>query len=107
MIVLPLRGTLTAVYTHTLRNAGTDDDTFLLTAFSSSGYDKRVDPSNVRVPRNGSTIITVTLQIPTSVLSTTLSYGPDLATVRAQSVNDIDGFGTAQEETSVLQVAAV
>jgi uncharacterized membrane protein len=97
----------TVVYTHTLRNSGLDEDTFLLSTIAPNGWDTRVAPSSVSLPRNGSTIITVTVQVPTSALSTTLAFPPDLATVRAQSVNDINGFGTAQEETTVLQVAGV
>jgi uncharacterized membrane protein len=97
----------TVVYTHTLHNSGLDEDTFLLSTIAPNGWDTRVAPSSVSLPRNGSTIITVTVQVPTSALSTTLTFPPDLATVRAQSVNDINGFGTAQEETTVLQVAGV
>jgi hypothetical protein len=98
---------MTVVYTHTLRNSGLDEDTFLLSTIAPNGWDTRVAPSSVSLPRNGSTIITVTVQVPTSALSTTLTFPADLATVRAQSINDIDGFGTAQEETTVLQVAGV
>jgi uncharacterized membrane protein len=97
----------TVVYTHTLRNSGLDEDTFLLSTIAPNGWDTRVAPSSVSLPRNGSTIITVTVQVPTSALSTTLTFPADLATVRAQSVNDVNGFGTAQEETTVLQVAGV
>jgi uncharacterized membrane protein len=97
----------TVVYTHTLRNSGLDEDTFLLSTIAPNGWDTRVAPSSVSLPRNGSTIITVTVQVPTSALSTTVTFPPDLATVRAQSVNDINSFGTAQEETTVRQVAGV
>jgi uncharacterized membrane protein len=97
----------TVVYTHTLRNSGLEEDTFLLSTIAPNGWDTRVAPSSVSLLRNGSTTITVTVQVPTSALSTTVDFPADMATVRAQSVNDINGFGTAQEETTVLQVAGV
>jgi uncharacterized membrane protein len=97
----------TVVYTHTLRNSGADEDTFLLSTIAPNNWDTRVAPSSVSLPRNGSTIITVTVQVPTSALSTTLDYPADIATVRAASVSDVNGVGTAQEHTTVLQVAGV
>jgi uncharacterized membrane protein len=94
---------VTAIYTHTLQNSGANADTFVLSTLAPNGWDTRVAPSSVDLARNGSTLITVTVRVPTSALSETL----DIATVRAQSVTDNTAFGSAQERTTVLQVAAV
>jgi parallel beta-helix repeat protein len=94
----------TVIYTHTLRNTGAHTDTFLLSTIAPNGWDTRVAPSSINLPRNGTTTVTVTVHVPTSALSGTL----DIATVQAQSVTDSSADpGTAQEHTTVRQVAGV
>ncbi|MFL5805964.1 MAG: beta strand repeat-containing protein [Roseiflexaceae bacterium] len=94
----------TVIYTHTLRNSGAHPDTFVLSTIAPNGWDTRVAPSSIDLARNGSTTITVTVRVPTSALSGTL----DIATVHAQSVTDSTADpGTAQEHTTVRQVAGV
>jgi predicted outer membrane repeat protein len=56
------------VYTHTLTNTGSAADTYILTALSSNGWSVTLDPA-APITLNGeqSIVITVSLNIPTSV----------------------------------------
>lgn len=98
----------TMVYTHTLRNTGIADDTFVVRAIAPNGWETFVSPPSISLPRNATTTITVTINIPTSAISTTKELEVDKATVIVRSVRDSSTApAIGQEWTSVLQVAGV
>ncbi len=92
----------TIFYTHTLTNIGSSQDIFVLSTVPSLGWDTEVTPPFANLGPNESVPITVTVRVPTSVLSGTL----DIATLIARSTTDPTIFGTAEERTTILQVAA-
>jgi CSLREA domain-containing protein len=91
----------TVVYTHTLANVGIQDDTFTFSTIASLGWETEVAPIAVSLLPNESAEITVTVRVPTSALSGTL----DVATLVARSVADPTLFGSAEERTTIVQVA--
>ena len=86
-----------AVYTHTLTNNGNVAQTFSLTATSSAGFAVTVNPTSVGPlpPLGGSTVITVTVEVPADAISGTV----DTAVITATGA--VGGVGTARDTTRV------
>lgn len=97
----------TRAYTHTLTNIGTSPDIFLFSTVNNFGWETTVSPSSIELPAGAKNTITVTVRIPTTALSDTVALPPNIATIIARSNSDPTIFGSAEEQTSVLQVAGV
>lgn len=91
----------TVAYTHTLTNIGSNSDIFELLTIPGLGWDTTVTPPFANLGPGASQVITVTVRVPTSVLSGTL----DIATVIARSTANPALSASAEERTTILQVA--
>ena len=54
-----------AVLTHTVENIGNAQDTFSVNAISANGWSVQVAPTQVTLPAGGSSVVTMTLEVPT------------------------------------------
>lgn len=90
----------TVVYTHTLRNVRSVDDTFQLDYISPFGWETNVVPRSVFLPAGGTSTVAVTIRVPTNVVSGTV----DVTTVTATSISDPRFSGSATEQTTVTRV---
>jgi uncharacterized membrane protein len=78
----------TRAYTHTVTNIGTDTDIFIFSTINNFGWETSVAPSSIDLAASESSIITVTVRIPTVALSNTVSLPPNIATIIARSSVD-------------------
>ena len=86
-------------YIHTLTNTGNSSDTYTLTALSSQGWNVTVEPAQTVMLDVGlSTPVTVTIDIPTGVLSGTV----DTTVVTATSNTDPGLMATVTDLTTVV-----
>jgi uncharacterized membrane protein len=97
----------TRAYTHTVTNIGTDTDIFIFSTINNFGWETSVAPSSIDLAASESSIITVTVRIPTVALSNTVSLPPNIATIIARSSVDPTVTESAEEHTTVLQSAGV
>ncbi len=97
----------TRVYTHTLRNTGSSADTYTFETVAALGWQTAVMPSFTTLGPGESTIISVEVTAPTSVISGSVDY----ARVQVLSENNPDLVqdprAQAEEQTTVLQTVGV
>ncbi len=97
----------TRVYTHTLRNVGSSADTYSFETVAALGWQTEVVPSFVTLGPGASTVISVEVTAPTSVISGSVDY----ARIQVLSDNNPelaeDPGAQAEEQTTVLQTVSV
>lgn len=97
----------TRVYTHTLRNTGSNADTYTFKTVAALGWQAAVIPSFTTLGPGESTIISVEVTAPTSVISGSVDY----TRVQVLSENNPelaeDPGAQAEEQTTVLQTVGV
>jgi uncharacterized membrane protein len=94
---------MVVTYTHTLTNTGDGQDTFDLVAASSQGWLLGFSPASVTLSPGASCPVTVTIQVPTGVLSGVV----DTTFVTATSRFNPAVFDTATDTTRVVRRISV
>jgi hypothetical protein len=104
----PNRATLSdpgtqAVFTHTVSNTGNAQDTFAVSASSTSGWAVEVTPAQVTLPAGDSAVVTVKVDVPAGLAAgTTDTVNVSVASILNPAV--VDG---AQNDVTVALVPAL